>query len=234
MVETMRRQAVFQDRREAGRRLAGLLTHYAGCPDVVVLALPRGGVPVAAEIAGALGVPLDVYVVRKLGVPGHAELAMGAIASGGVRVLNEGVIKQYCISNQVIDRAAAREQLAVDQQELVYRNGNPAHNLQRKTILLVDDGLATGATMRAAVQAIRQLRPASVVVAVPVGAAETCQEFESLADNVICACVPEQMVAVGLWYENFGQTTDEEVCSLLSASKPTSLPAKDKFPVHTE
>jgi predicted phosphoribosyltransferase len=205
----------YRDRVEAGRHLAELLRDYAGRDDVVVLGLPRGGVPVAAEVARALGVALDVFMVRKLGVPGHEELAMGAIASGGVRVLNPTVVHALHIPQAVIDRAVAREQQELARRERAFRGDRAAPDLRGKTVILVDDGLATGATMRAAVTALRALAPARIVVAVPVGAAETCEELRAGGDDVVCALTPSHFEAVGLWYENFNQTSDAEVQAAL-------------------
>ena len=207
----------FQDRQEAGRELAARLRKYAGRNDVIVLALPRGGVPVAFEAAEALGAPLDLFLVRKLGTPGHRELAMGAIASGGVRVLNNDVVQWYSISPEAIDAVAREEQLELERRESTYREGRPASSLAGKVVILIDDGLATGSTMRAAVQAVKQLAPARIVVAVPVGAPETCEELSEIADEVVCARMPQPFSAVGQWYLNFEQTTDEEVRALLRA-----------------
>jgi putative phosphoribosyl transferase len=205
----------FADRREAGKELASMLRKYAGRDDLVVLALPRGGVPVAFEIAEALGAPLDIFVVRKLGMPGHPEYAMGAIASGGIRVISDDVIRWYGISPAAIE-AVAREELAeLERREREYRRGRPLTSLHGKTVILVDDGLATGSTMRAAVQAVRALQPARVVVAVPVGAPQTCEEFNDITDETVCARTPEPFSAVGLWYRDFSQTSDEEVRALL-------------------
>ena len=207
----------FADRREAGRELASKLQKYAGRDDVVVLALPRGGVPVAFEIASALDAPLDIFVVRKLGMPGHPEYAMGAIASGGIRVISDDVIRWYGISPAAID-AVAREELAeLERREREYRRGRTLIDLRSRTAILVDDGLATGSTMRAAVKAVRAYEPAAVVVAVPVGAPTTCQEFADITDDTICARTPEPFSAVGLWYRDFSQTTDDEVRALLDA-----------------
>lgn len=211
---------MFRDRSAAGRVLAGPLARYAGRPDVVVLALPRGGVPVGAEVARALGAPLDVFLVRKLGVPGREELAMGAVAAGGVLVVNDEVVGRLGIPAAVLDAVAAAERQELDRRAEAYRAGRPAPNLQSKTVVLVDDGLATGSTMRAAVAAVRRLGPAGVVVAVPVGAAETCDEFRAVADDVVCAVTPEPFFAVGSWYEDFAQTTDDEVRELLARSRP--------------
>ncbi len=206
---------LFRDRTDAGRKLAARLTHYAGRDDVLVLALPRGGVPVGYEVAEALGAPLDVFLVRKLGTPGHEELAMGAIASGGVRVLNDQVIRMLRPSDAVIERVEAAERRELERREREYRGGRAPLDVRGKTVILVDDGLATGSTMRAAVAAIRKLGPARVVVAVPVGAAETCEEFEGEADEAICAREPDPFYAVGAWYGDFSQTTDDEVKELL-------------------
>ena len=207
----------FADRRAAGKELAERLQAYHGRNDVVVLALPRGGVPVAHEVAEALGAPLDLFLVRKLGTPGHRELAMGAIASGGVRVLNDDVVRWFDIPPAAIDAVARDEQRELERREAAYRNGRHALPLKNRLVILVDDGLATGSTMRAAVQAVRVHEPSAVVVAVPVGAAETCRELASVADEVTCVRTPEPFSAVGQWYRDFEQTTDEEVQQLLSA-----------------
>ena len=214
----------FTDRREAGRVLAAALQPYAGRDDVIVLALPRGGVPVAFEVATALDAPLDVFLVRKLGSPGHAELAMGAIASGGIRVLNDDVIKWLGISPDQIEAVAKREQEELARRDAAYRRGGPLPSLAGRVAILVDDGLATGSTMRAAVQAVRQQAPARVIVAVPVGAAETCQELRALADEVVCSRTPFPFSAVGLWYVDFDQTTDDEVSELLRERSATMTP----------
>jgi len=208
----------FRDRREAGRLLAAQLSAYAKRPDVLVLALPRGGVPVAAEVASALGAPLDVFVVRKLGVPGHEEYALGAIATGGVRVLNEEVVQALRIPDRVIDALAAREQEELARRERVYRGHRPPLDVRGRTVILVDDGLATGATMHAAIRALRQQQPARIVVAVPTASPETCAELKTEVDDIICATTPDPFYAVGLWYEDFSQTTDEEVRELLARS----------------
>jgi putative phosphoribosyl transferase len=205
----------YRDREDAGQRLATELASYADRDDVVVLALPRGGVPVAFEIARRLHAPLDVFLVRKLGVPGHPELAMGAIASGGVRVLSHDIIRQLAVTPEEVEAATAREGVELDRRDRMYRGGRPATPLAGRTVILVDDGLATGATMEAAIQAVRQSHPARVVVAAPVGAAETCQRLRALADEVVCASMPDYFQAVGLWYERFDQTSDEEVIELL-------------------
>jgi putative phosphoribosyl transferase len=205
----------FADRPAAGRALAERLTHYAGRPDVLVLGLPRGGVPVAAEVAHALGAPLDVYVVRKLGVPGHRELALGAIGPGGVRVLNDEVVRAYRISSEEIERIAAEEAAELDRRLQEYRGADDVFDLTGRTVILVDDGLATGATMRAAVRAAREAGPARVVVAVPVAAASVCGDLATLADEVVCVQTPASFVAVGQWYDDFSQTTDDEVRQLL-------------------
>ena len=208
--------SLFLDRRDAGRRLASKLTMFAGRPDVIVLGLPRGGVPVAFEVAVALHAPLDVFLVRKLGVPGQEELAMGAIASGGVRVLNQAVIDALHIPAPVIDTVAAKEQQELERRERIYRNGRPAPDLRDKTVILVDDGLATGASMAAAVHGVRAQRPAQVVVAVPTAAVETCEAFERISDKIVCAETPQPFWGVGMWYADFSQTSDEEVRELLA------------------
>jgi predicted phosphoribosyltransferase len=215
----------YRDRLEAGQQLAEKLTRYDNRPDVLVLALPRGGVPVGFAVAEELHAPLDVLLVRKLGVPGHEELAMGAIASGGVRVLNEEVVNFLQIPVTVIDTVAAREQQELERRVLRYRSGRPPLDVHGRTVILVDDGLATGATMRAAVLALRQQQPARIVVAVPVASSTVCHELEAVADEVVCAATPEPFYAVGLWYENFEQTSDAEVCDLLAqaAHRPAAL-----------
>jgi len=210
----------FADRREAGIELASRLWKYRDRHDVVVLALPRGGVPVAFEIAEALGAPLDIFVVRKLGMPGHPEFAIGAIASGGVRVLNDETIRWYAITESAIEEIAARELAELERREREYRRGRPLVDLRNRVVVLVDDGLATGATMRAAVQAVRASKPACVVVAVPVGSREACEEFSDITDETVCARIPEPFNAVGLWYRDFSQTTDEEVRELLNRREP--------------
>lgn len=210
---------VFEDRYDAGRRLGQFLEQYAGCDDVIVLGLPRGGVPVAYEIARHLRVPLDVFIVRKLGVPGFEELAVGAIASGGVRVLNQEVLRVLPNAEQIIDEVTAREQIELDRRESLYRDGRPAPELRDRTVILVDDGLATGATMRAAVNALRQRGAARIVVAVPVGAPETCHELAAEVDETICAISPEYFQAVGQFYEDFSQTSDDEVRQLLNRAQ---------------
>jgi putative phosphoribosyl transferase len=215
---------LFQDRYEAGRVLASRLMQYANQPDVVVLALPRGGVPVGYEVAKALNVPLDVFVVRKLGVPGHEELAMGAIASGGVRVLNEDVVRALGIPESLIDRIAEREQRELERREQEYREGRPPLDVRGRTVILVDDGLATGSSMRVAAMALKQLRPARVIVAVPVASPATCAEFQSVVDQVVCAVTPEPFWAVGQWYEDFSQTSDEEVRELLRRASRLPVP----------
>ena len=205
----------FADRREAGRALAAALKHYAGRNDVVVLALPRGGVPVGFEVAEALDAPLDICLVRKLGMPGHREFAIGAIASGGVRVLSDDVIRAYGIPAYAIERIAREEQAELERREREYRQHLSTSDLKGRVAILVDDGLATGSTMRAAVQAVRQLGPSRVVVAVPVGAPTTCDEFRDVADEIVCARMPEFFSAVGQWYRDFSQTSDDEVRALL-------------------
>lgn len=205
----------FANRREGGAELARRLTTYAGRADVIVLGLPRGGVPVAYEIAQALDVRLDIFIVRKLGLPGHRELAMGAIASGGVRVLNEDVVRWARVSSQAIEEVTQEELRELERREREYRGERPPLELTDRAVILVDDGLATGSTMKAAVKAIRQQRPAQIVVAAPVGARESCAELETMADGVVCARTPEPFSAVGLWYADFSETTDDEVRLLL-------------------
>jgi predicted phosphoribosyltransferase len=210
-------QRLFANRREAGRILAENLKQYAHRGDVIVLALPRGGVPVAAAVAEALDVPMDVYLVRKLGVPGHEELAMGAIATGGVTIVNEDVVRSLGLTAADIVNAANREQREMNRRENLYRRGRGPTDVQGKIAILVDDGLATGSTMRAAVAALKRQQPAKIVVAVPVAAAETIAEFrrETDMDEVVCVMTPEPFRAVGLWYEDFSQTVDEEVREIL-------------------
>jgi predicted phosphoribosyltransferase len=209
----------FHDRREAGRVLAEKLSGYRGRGDVVVLGLPRGGVPVAYEVARALAAPLDVFLVRKLGVPGHEELAMGAVASGGVRVFNHDVIEGLGITAAEIEAVAARELAELARRERLYRAGAAPPEVGARTVILIDDGLATGATMRAAIAALRRLQPARVVVAVPVAAPAICEAFRSEADDVVCALTPDPFIAVGRWYVDFEQTTDAEVTALLAAAR---------------
>jgi predicted phosphoribosyltransferase len=211
-------ERLFRDRKDAGQLLAGLLEEHRGRDDVVVLALPRGGVPVAYEVATALGAPLDVFLVRKLGVPGREELAMGAIASGGVVVLNDDVIRGLGVSPEDIERVAEREGRELVRREQLYRERRPMPNVSGKTVIIVDDGLATGASMRAAIQALRRLRPLRTVVAVPAAPAPTCRELAGEVDEVVCATTPSPFFAVGASYWNFDQTADDEVRDLLRAT----------------
>jgi len=228
-------ERAFEDRRDAGRRLAPLLLRARsdrlldhrfsgggqadpGSEDIVVLGLPRGGVPVAFEIARALDATLDVFLVRKLGTPGHPELAMGAIASGSTRVINDDVVQALGIAPEQIEAVAQREQSELERRDAVYRRGRSLTPLANRTVILVDDGLATGSTMKAAVQAVRQHDPSRVIVAVPVGAPETCRALREITDAVICLHTPSSFSAVGQWYRDFSQTTDEEVIALLSES----------------
>lgn len=221
----------FRNRRDAGRRLAAELRTYANRSDVIVLALPRGGVPVGYEVATALDVPLDVFVVRKLGLPWHDELAMGALASGGVRILDDDLIRVARVSTEDIERVTAAEQVELERRERRYRGDRPFPDLTGKTVLLVDDGLATGSTMRVAVAALRQEVPRRIVVAVPVAAPATCDAFRDIADDIVCAVTPEPFRAVGLWYDDFSQTTDEEVHELLVQA---GVPPKSRRPAgHT-
>jgi putative phosphoribosyl transferase len=213
------RMILYRDRLEAGRILATKLTAYADRKDVVVLALPRGGVPVAFEVAKALQAPLDVFVVRKLGVPGHEELAMGAIATGGMYVVNEHVVHMLAIPDSVIEEVAEREQKELERREQLYRDDLPPPDVRDRTIILVDDGLATGSTMRAAVAALRKQHPAHIIVAVPVAAPVVRDEFKAEVDEIVCASTPEPFFGVGYWYEDFSQTSDEEVHDLLALSE---------------
>jgi putative phosphoribosyl transferase len=209
----------FRDRTEAGRLLAQRLGKYAGRDDVVVLALPRGGVPVAYEVAKELGAPLGVFLVRKLGVPGHEELAMGAIASGGVLVLDQGIVQRLGIDRAQLERAVAQELQELQRREEAYDGRRAPQQLEGRTVILVDDGLATGSTMRAAALAVRELNPARVVVAVPVASRETCDDFRDVVDEVVCEATPRPFHAIGLWYEDFSQTSDDEVRELLDKAE---------------
>jgi putative phosphoribosyl transferase len=216
--------AQFRDRVDAGRQLAAKLRDYANRPNVLVLALPRGGVPVAFEVAQALNAPMDVFLVRKLGLPGHEELAMGAIASGNVIVRNSEVVDRLGIPDRVIAEVAAREQQELERRELAYRDDRSAPDVRGKTVILVDDGLATGATMRAAAAALREHDPDQIVVAVPTAAPETCDDLRDEVDEIICAITPEPFYAVGLWYDDFSQTTDDEVRELLARARQAQSP----------
>jgi len=209
---------LFRDREQAGQLLADALNKYANRNDVIVLGLPRGGVPVAFEVAHQLNAPLDVFVVRKLGVPGHRELALGAIATGGVRVLNDEVIEELGLSQLTIDAIAAEEQKELARRELAYRGPHTSPTIRRKTVILVDDGIATGSTMRAAVRAVQLQQPARVVVAVPTAAPSAYAQLKREADEIIALMTPEDFYAVGKWYENFFQVTDEEVTYLLATA----------------
>ena len=209
-------ERAFSNRAEAGRQLAEKLDKYAGRKHVIVLGLPRGGVPVAYEVAKRLRAPLDVFIVRKLGVPGFEELAAGAIASGGVRVLNEEVMRAIPYADEAIEAVTVRETAELERREQIYREGRPSPELRDRVVILVDDGLATGATMRAAVKALRQQGAAKIVVAVPVGPPDTCREIEQEADETICLSTPPFFQAVGQYYEDFSQTSDEDVRELLS------------------
>lgn len=228
----------FEDRHHAGRVLAHTLAaSYAGVESLLVLALPRGGVPVAFEVAQALGAPLDVFVVRKLGLPGHAELAMGAIASGGIRVLNREVLAALPVSDEALARVTAAEERELRRREHLYREGRPLRDVRGQTVLVVDDGVATGTTMRAACTALGRLEPREIVVAVPLGTEETCADLLEVADEVVCVARPEPFYAIGQFYRDFTQTTDEEVRALLAEarmSSATSPPAVrvGNFPVH--
>ncbi|MEW6735218.1 MAG: phosphoribosyltransferase [Acidobacteriota bacterium] len=220
---------LYRDRTDAGKRLAIKLQAYANRSDVLVLALPRGGVLVAFQVAEALNAPLDIYLVRKLGVPGHKELAMGAIASGGVRVINDDVVNYLGISGETIDRVAEEETEELSRRDHLYRGGKIRPELSGRTIILIDDGLATGSSMRAAVQALKQANPAKIVIAVPVAPSSTCEGFKTEVDEIICLETPEPFQAIGLWYRNFSQTTDEEVKELLErAAQRTERKAATK------
>ncbi|HEX6732830.1 MAG TPA: phosphoribosyltransferase [Pyrinomonadaceae bacterium] len=212
----------FKDRTDAGKYLAAQLESYKDRNDVLVLALPRGGVPVAFEVAQALRAPLDIFLVRKLGVPGHKELAMGAIATGGIRVLNNEVVDYLQIPNEVIEAVADQEMQELMRREQVYRGDRSEPDVKNKTVVLVDDGLATGSTMRAAAAALRQQNPAKIVVAVPVSAPHTCNEYRMGVDEIICAATPEPFYGVGQWYLDFSQTTDDEVRELLDSARTES------------
>ncbi len=218
----------FADRADAGHVLAKRLSEYANRKDVIVLALPRGGVPVAYEVARELNAPLDVFLVRKLGAPGQAELAMGAIASGDVVVVNDDVVKALKISREAIEAAVDHERQELARREAMYRGSRPPLDVEDKTVILIDDGLATGSTMRAAVAALRNKNPAQIVVAVPIGAASTCAELRSIADDCICAIAPEHFRAVGLWYDDFAQTGDAEVCDMLHRTTLALAPRGEK------
>jgi len=221
-------QRRFHDRRHAGRLLAARLGTYARRPDALVLALPRGGVPVAFEVACALKAPLDVFIVRKLGVPGHEELAFGAIATGGVRVLDQALFDLVRLPAHVVDQIIAAERRELERRERAYRDDRPPPPVAGRTVIIVDDGLATGATMQAAVEALRVQAPAGIVVAVPTGAVETCEALRPLVDELVCLSTPTPFRAVGLSYEDFRQTTDEEVLQLLASAAdrpPAVVPA---------
>ncbi|MBE7384841.1 MAG: phosphoribosyltransferase [Leptolyngbya sp. SIO1E4] len=211
----------FRDRAEAGRQLATQLKAYRERPDVWVLGLPRGGIPVAYEVARALQAPLDICLVRKLGVPGHKELAMGAIAADGVQVLNYNILNWLNISDHTVEQVAARELRELQRRDRAYRGDRPHPELQDRTLLLIDDGIATGATMRAAIALLKLQQPQQIVVAVPVAPSQTCQTLKAEADRVVCLITPEPFYAIGLWYEHFAQTSDDEVRELLARSRKT-------------
>jgi putative phosphoribosyl transferase len=214
---------LFRDRTDGGRALAGQLGQYADRPDVVVLALPRGGVPAGFEVAEALGAPLDVFLVRKLGFPGNEEFAMGAIASGGFRVVNEPLLHRYGIPQTAVDRVVEQEEQELRRRERLYRGDRPPADLRGKTVILVDDGLATGSSMQAAVTAVRSQQPSRIVVAVPVGPSESVRQLARMADEVVCVATPEPFLAVGRFYDSFEQTTDEEVAGLLERAGARSV-----------
>ncbi|BAY88322.1 MULTISPECIES: phosphoribosyltransferase [unclassified Tolypothrix] len=212
----------FRNRLEAGQMLGKQLTAYTGCPNLLVLGLPRGGVPVAYEVAKALSAPLDICLVRKLGVPGHKELAMGAITSGSIRVLNYDVVNSLAISTETIEQVTADEFQELQRRDRAYRGDRPPVNVKNCTVIVVDDGIATGSTMRAAITILQRQQPKRMIVAVPVAPPETCEQLQRIVDEVVCLKMPEQMCAVGLWYENFLQTTDEEVRYLLAKHSSAS------------
>jgi putative phosphoribosyl transferase len=215
--------APFQDRRDAGKKLAQKLSAYTGRPHTLILALPRGGVPVAYEVALALTLPLDIFIVRKLGLPGREELAIGAIASGGVRVLNNDIVRMLSVPEEVINFVTKREAEELQRREILYRGTRPSPQVRDRTVILIDDGLATGASMRAAVAGLRAQRPARIVIAVPTAAPETCDAFRSEVDEIVCAITPEVFYGVGRWYEDFSQVTDEEVRNLLQEANKQFL-----------
>lgn len=217
--------AQFKDRRDAGRVLAQALSAYVGRSDVILFALPRGGVPVAYEVALALNAPLDIFIVRKLGLPGHEELAMGAIASGGIRVLNEDIIHALHIPEEMINLVAEQEFKEMRRREQSYRGQRSPLDAHDKTVILIDDGLATGASMRAAVIGVRTQNPARIVIAVPTASPETCSAFEFKVDEIVCSMTPEPFLGVGKWYEDFSQVTDEEVRRLLEKANQQLLEA---------
>jgi putative phosphoribosyl transferase len=206
---------IFHDRAEAGKSLAAKLETYANRPGALVLALPRGGVPVGFEVSRALNAPLDVFVVRKLGMPGHEELAMGAIASGGVKVINRDVVQRFRIQREIIEAVASREAEELVRRERLYRGNKPAPEISGRLAILVDDGLATGSSMSAALEALRKQNPDRIVVGVPVAAPSTCDEFRAQVDDIVCAVTPEPFYGVGMWYEDFSQTSDQEIHELL-------------------
>lgn len=210
---------IYRDRSDAGRTLAARLGEYAGREDIIVLGLPRGGLPVAYEVATALHAPLDVFVVRKLGVPGHEELAMGAIASGGVRMMNDDVVEMLNISPETIERVAKEETRELERRERAYRGERPPLDISGRHAILIDDGLATGATMRAAVAAARQMHPTGITVAVPAASPEACAALESEVDRVVCAATPEPFLAIGVWYVDFDQLTDDDVRRILASAE---------------
>lgn len=213
----------FKNRTEAGRLLAQQLTAYANRSDVLVLGLPRGGVPVAFEVAEALNAPLDVCIVRKLGVPGHQELAMGAIAPGGIRVLNQDVVNWFGIKHKTIEEVAAIEEQELERRDRAYRGDRYPPNLEGRTVILVDDGIATGSTIRAAIAILRQQQPERIVVAVPVAPAAACRQLEEEVEEIVCLMMPEPFHAIGLWYDNFDQTTDNQVRDLLERADREKL-----------
>lgn len=214
-----------RNRTEAGQLLAKKFTAYANRPDVIVLGLPRGGVPVAYELAQALKVPLDICLVRKLGVPSHEELAMGAIAGGDVMVINDDVVDWLGISSEIIERVAAKERQELERRDRIYRGNRPFPNVQHHIVILVDDGIATGSTLRAAIATLRQQQPAQIIVAVPVASPLTCNQLKGEVDQVVCLIAPAHLYSISTWYDNFSQTSDEEVCTLLAKAAENLIPA---------
>lgn len=225
----MAQQKRFKDRRQAGELLAQKLVHYSGRANTIVLALPRGGVPVGFAVAEALGIPLDILLVRKLGVPGREEYAMGAIASGGLRMLQDIVVNMLGIPDAAIKEATRRETRELERREKLYRAGRPAPSLQGRTVILIDDGLATGSTMLVAVRAVRRENPAHIIVAVPTASNEACSKIAAEADDVVCLSIPSPFYAVGAWYEDFGQTSDAEVQDLLAQAQARFAPRASAY-----
>jgi putative phosphoribosyl transferase len=220
----------FQNRTEAGQLLAQKLEAYTGRPDTLVLALPRGGVPVAYEVAMHLHLPLDIFIVRKLGLPGEEELAMGALASGGTRILNMELIKEAKVPDSLVEKVTAEERQELERREQLYRNNRPALEIKGRTVILIDDGLATGTSMRVAALALKRQQPDRLVVAVPVAPPGIYEDFSDLADEVVCVITPRNLYAIGMWYDDFAQTTDQEVCDLLAEADRRNLSGPTPHP----